>query len=159
GQGLDPEQEESGNRAIFALLTDAEVRNQVDLVLTWRAAQGDRPAAYEVWSRRGLVRFVRRVRRDGELAFEVIEVLGENPLARQAPGALRTVQEEPAASHASGFEGEDPARRFVRAGHQTYPFAYERVAQLFDSPHAPDLVISPEDWAQGIQPGSHGALN
>jgi hypothetical protein len=159
GQGLDPEQEESGNRAILALLTDPEVRDQVDLVLTWRAAQADRPAAYEVWSRRGLVRFVRRAGRDGALAFEVIEVMGENPLARQDHRALRTVQEETAASQASGFEGEEPARRFVRAAHQTYPFAYERVAQLFDSPHAPDLVISPEDWAQGIQPGSHGALN
>ena len=159
GQGLDPEQEDSGDRAILALLTDPEVRDQVDLVLTWRASHGDRCAAYEAWSRRGLVRFVRRVGRDGRLAFEVIELLGENPLARQEEAALRSVQEEIAASRASGFDGEDAAHRFVRSQHQSYPFAYERVAQLFDSPHAPDLAISPEDWAQGIQPGTHGALN
>ncbi|HTF34857.1 MAG TPA: alkaline phosphatase family protein [Myxococcota bacterium] len=159
GQGLDPEQEESGNRAILALLTDPEVRDQVDLVLTWRAANGERCAAYEVWSRRGLVRFVRRVGRDGRLAFEVIELLGENPLARQDEAALRTVQEETTAARASGFDGDDPAQRFIRTQHQSYPFAYERVAQLFDSPHAPDLAISPEDWSQGIQPGTHGALN
>jgi type I phosphodiesterase/nucleotide pyrophosphatase len=159
GQGLDAEQEESGNRAILALLTDPEVRDQVDLVLTWRAASGEERAAYEVWSRRGLVRFVRRVGRDGRLAFEVIELLGENPLARQDEAALRTVQDETAASRASGFDGADAAQRFIRAPHQSYPFAYERVAQLFDSPHAPDLAISPEDFSQGIQPGTHGALN
>ena len=159
GQGLDPQQEESGNRAILALLTDPEVRDQVDLVLTWRAAHGDSSAAYEVWSRRGLVRFVRRGGRDSRLAFEVVELLGENPLVRQDEAALRTIQEEIAASRASGFAGEEAPRRFVRAQYQSYPFAYERVAQLFDSPHAPDLVVSPEDWAQGIQPGSHGALN
>jgi hypothetical protein len=159
GQGLDPEQDESGNRAILALLTDPEVRDQVDLVLTWRGARDGSPGAYEVWSRRGLVRFVRRVDCDGRLRFEVTELLGENPLARQDAAALRTVHEEIAAARASGFVGEDPARRFVRSEHQSYPFAYERVAQLFDSPHAPDLAISPEDWSQGIQPGTHGALN
>ena len=37
GQGLDPEQFESGDRAIHALLTDPVVGEQVDLVLTWRA--------------------------------------------------------------------------------------------------------------------------
>lgn len=159
GQGLDPEQEESGNRAILSLLTDPEVCDQVDLVLTWRAASGARCAAYEAWSRRGLVRFVRRLGRDGRLAFEVIERLGENPLARQDERALRTVEEEKAASRASGFDADDAAHRFIRAEHQSYPFAYERVAQLFDSPNAPDLVISPQDWSQGIQPGTHGALN
>jgi len=169
GQGLDPEQEESGNRAILALLTDPETRDQVDLVLTWRAATDACPAAYEAWSRRGLVRFVRRADRadatglpveaTGGLRFDVIEVIGENPLARQDPHALRSVAEESAAARASGFDGDDPARRFIAAAQQTHPFAYERVAQLFDSPHAPDLAVSPEDWAQGIQPGTHGALN
>jgi hypothetical protein len=42
---------------------------------------------------------------------------------------------------------------------QSYPFGYERIAQLFDSPHAPDLIVSPKDWAFGIQPGTHGALH
>jgi len=53
GQGLDSNQEESGNRAILALLTDPEVRDQTDLVITHR---GD---AYEVWAARGMVRFQR----------------------------------------------------------------------------------------------------
>lgn len=159
GQGLDPQQEESGNRAILALLADSEVRDQVDLVITWRGAADDPTGAYEVWSRRGLVRFRRMLREDGGLDFEIVEVLGQNPIANQDPARLRSVVEEQKAAQASGFAAEDPARRFIRPEHQSYPFAYERIAQLFDSPNAPDLVISPCDWAQGIQHGTHGALH
>jgi hypothetical protein len=159
GQGLDPEQEESGNRAIFALLRDPEVAEQMDLVFTWRAGEGDEPGAYEIWSARGLVRFQRVLRDDGRIDFVVLEVVGQNPVANQDPHALRTLAEEQAAAAASGFSAEDPARRFVAPEQQSYPFAYERVAQLFDSPNAPDLAISPRDWCQGLQPGTHGALH
>ena len=34
GQGLDPNQEESGNRAILALLPDPGVAEHIDLVIT-----------------------------------------------------------------------------------------------------------------------------
>jgi hypothetical protein len=159
GQGLDPEQEESGNRAILALLRDPEVAEQMDLVLTWRAGQGDEPGAYEVWSARGLVRFRRLLRDDGHIDYAVVEVVGENPLANQDPHALRTLAEEQAAAVASGFSADDPARRFVAPEQQSYPFAYERIAQLFDSPNAPDLAVSPRDWCSGVQPGTHGALH
>src|SRR5687768_15864641 len=159
GQGLDLEQEESGNRAILALLADPEVAAQTDLVLTWRAGEGGEPGAYEAWSARGLVRFRRVLGDDGRLGFDVIEVVGENPLANQDPHALRTVDEERAAAAASGFSAEDPARRFIAPHRQSYPFAYERVAQLFDSPNAPDLAVSPRDWCSGAQPGTHGGLH
>ncbi len=159
GQGLDPEQAESGNRAIHALLADADVAAQMDLVLTWRAGEDGESGAYEAWSARGLVRFRRLLDDDGRLHFEVLEVVGENPLADQDEHALRTLAEEKAAARASGFDAEDAARRFIAPGEQSYPFAYERVAQLFDSPNAPDLAVSPRDWCQGIQPGTHGALH
>ena len=54
-QGLGLEQEESGNRAIAAMLADAEVVDQMDLVLTWRAGRdGEDPvrgdhASIETW--------------------------------------------------------------------------------------------------------------
>ena len=159
GQGLDPEQEESGNRAILALLADPGTREQVDLVLTFRWGDARDPGGYEVWARRGMVRFRRVLREDGGLDYEVLEVIGRNPLERQDPHALRSVAEECDAARASGFAAEDPRRRFIAAEQQSHPFGYERVAQLFDSPNAPDLAISPEDWAQGLQPGTHGALN
>jgi hypothetical protein len=162
GQGLDPQQFEAGDRAILALLTDAVVGEQVDLVLTWRAAGPDGDAdggGYEVWSRRGLVRFQRLVDDAGGLHFEVLEVIGQNPIEAQDPLALNTLATERAAAAASGFDAEDPARRFIAPEHQTYPFGYERAAQLFDSPNAPDLAVSPRDWCSGNQPGMHGALH
>jgi len=159
GQGLDPEQEESGNRAIHALLADPRVGPQVDLVITWRAGENGAPGAYEIWSARGLVRFQRVIRGDGGLGFELLEVIGENPVANQDPLALATLADEQRAAAAGGFDAGDPARRFIPPAQQSYPFAYERVAQLFDSPNAPDLAVSPRDWCQGTQPGTHGALH
>ncbi|HAP78473.1 MAG TPA: hypothetical protein DCR14_20615, partial [Acidimicrobiaceae bacterium] len=161
GQGLCPHQEESGNRAIAALLTDTVVGPQVDLVFTWREGTptSGEPGAYEVWSARGMVRFRRLIDDTGRLRFEVIEVVGDNPIANDDPLALATVAAERAAAVASGFDADDPARRFIAPDHQSYPFGYERIAQLFDSPNAPDLAISPKDWASGSQPGTHGSLH
>lgn len=157
GQGLDPNQRESGNRAIELLLTDPAASPGVDLVITWR--QDDEGGAYEVWSRRGLLRFRRLLGETGELEFEVLEVIGQNPVADQREGALRTLAQECSAAERSGFEAENPKRRFIAPEEQSYPFAYERIAQLFDSPNAPDLVISPTDWAQGPNAGNHGGLH
>ena len=157
GQGLDPNQDESGNRAIALLLTDPAAREGVDLVITWR--HDDEGGAYEVWAERGLVRFRRYLDEAGALDFEVVEVVGENPIANQQTSALRTLAEERAAAARSGGDQADPAKRFIAPAEQSYPFAYERIAQLFDSPHAPDVVISPTDWAQGPYAGNHGALH
>lgn len=161
GQGLNPDQFESGDRAILALLTDPVVGEQVDLVLTWRSADdGDlATGAYEVWSSRGMVRFRRLIDDAGELDFEVLETIGTNPISHQDPLALATVAAERAAAASSGFDPDDAAARFISPEHQTYPFGYERVAQLFDSPNAPDLAVSPRDWCAGNQPGTHGALH
>jgi hypothetical protein len=159
GQGLDRHQEESGNRAILALLTDPGIGEQVDLVLTWREADGDRPAAYEVWSSRGMVRFRRVITEQGSLGFETLEVHGVDPLANLDPLALNSLAAERDAAAASGFDADDPNRRFIAPEHQSYPFAHERIAQLFDSPHAPDLAVSPRDWCSGSQPGTHGGLH
>lgn len=161
GQGLDVNQEESGNRAILALLADPETRDLVDLVLTFRHdPSGDaKKGAYEVWSRRGMLRFRRTLSREGEVEFEILETVGEDPIANRDPSALRTQGEEIAASLASERGGRDAASRFIAPEQQSYPFAYERIAQLFDSPNAPDLAVSPTDWAQGPYAGNHGALH
>jgi len=153
GQGLDANQEESGNRAILALLTDPDVRDQVDLVIT------QRDDAYEVWAARGMIRFQRLLRDDGALAYEIVEQIGENPIARQDHRAVASIAEELAAAARSGHPTEDPNRAFIEPDQLTYPHAYERIAQLFDSPHAPDLVLSPKAYAFGLQPGQHGALD
>jgi hypothetical protein len=167
GQGIGPAQEQSAARVIRQLLTDPVVGEQVDLVLCHRqgdegnpsAGAGDGQGQYEAWARRGMVCFRRVIDASGALDFELLEVRGENPLANQDPHALCNLDQERAAAKASGFDADDPSRRFIAPAHQSYPFAYERVAQLFDSPHAPDLAISVRDWCFGSQPGTHGALH
>src|SRR5258708_36876873 len=79
GQGLDPHQYDSGDATILALLAQSPAADFVDLAITWRAD------AYEVWSRRGMIRFKRFADQRGGLSFEVVEQIGENPIANQDP--------------------------------------------------------------------------
>jgi len=153
GQGLDGNQEESGNCAIHLLLTDPVVGPQTDLVITCR------DAAYEVWAKRGMIRFQRFYTSGDGYEYRIVEQIGENPVEKQDPSALSTAAEELAAAGRSGFSGTDPARAFVEPEHLTYPFAYERIAQLFDSPNGPDLIVNPKSYAFGRQAGQHGALD
>ena len=182
GQGLDHHQEESGNRAIVALLNDPVRSDQVDLAMTYRRDAGDgapllRQAQherigipqdeweeshtgwYEVWSKRGMMRFVRSLAPAGGYGYRVIDQVGDNPIADQDPTALSTKAEELEAAARSGFSGTDPAKAFIEPEQMSYPLGYERIAQLFDSPNAPDIVISPKSYAFGRQPGQHGALD
>lgn len=152
GQGLDANQEESGNRAILALLTDPGAAEHTDLVITAR------DGAYEVWARRGMVRFERRCE-DGRQVFGIVEQIGENPIADQRHDRVATCADELRAAAASGHPTADANRAFIEPPELSYPHAYERIAQLFDSPYAPDLVISPKCYAFGLQPGQHGALD
>src|SRR5438093_2773400 len=177
GQGLDHHQEESGDRAIVALLTDPVRGDQVDLVMTYRReAAGIAPlspsgpqderdegaalsGAYEVWAKRGMVRFERFLDPAGGYGYRVIEQLGENPIADQDPTALSTKAEELEAAAKSGFTGADQGKSFIGPEQMSYPLAYERIAQLFDSPNAPDIAISPKSYTFGRQLGQHGALD
>ncbi len=107
-----------------------------------------------------MIRFQRFYAADGHgYEYRVIEQIGDNPVANQDRKALATIDDELAASKASGFPGVDPNTAYVEPEHNTYPFAYERIAQLFDSPNAPDIVVNPKAYAFGRQPGQHGALD
>jgi hypothetical protein len=153
GQGLDPHQYDSGDSAILALLLETPAADNVDLAITWRAD------AYEVWSRRGMIRFKRFADERGALSFEVIERVDENPIANQDPFIVSTIAEELDAAARSGNRTDDPNRAYFEPQALSHPYAYERIAQLFDSPRAPDLVVSPKAYAWGIQAGQHGALD
>ncbi len=154
GQGLNEHQYESGDRAIHILLTDPVAGPQTDMVITYR------DGAYEIWAQRGMVRFQRTYAADGRgYEYRIIEQIGENPIANQDRTALATIEEELTASKVSGFPGIDPNLAYVEPEHNAYPFAYERIAQLFDSPNAPDLAVNPKAYAFGHKPGQHGALD
>ncbi|MBI2767776.1 MAG: alkaline phosphatase family protein [Chloroflexi bacterium] len=154
GQGLDPNQEESGNRAILELLTGSDGQAWTDFVATCRVA-GDGSAVYEAWARRGMVRWERQVAAGGGYEYVVVETIGENPLGQQDHRALATLAQELAAAGDPG----DVQQAYVAHGRLTYPHAYERISQLFDSPNAPDLVVNSESYAFGLQPGQHGNLD
>ncbi len=153
GQGLDPHQYDSGDATILALLAETPAADFVDLAITWRAD------AYEVWSRRGMIRFKRFADDRGALSFEVVEQVGENPIANQDPFIVSTIDEELEAAARSGNRTDDPNRAYFEPHVLSHPYAYERIAQLFDSPRAPDLIVSPKAYADGIQAGQHGALD
>ncbi|GIW41015.1 MAG: hypothetical protein KatS3mg076_1592 [Candidatus Binatia bacterium] len=137
-QGLHGARARSAARAILALFRDPKVASRVHFVAACR------DGIYEAWGRRGLVRFRRAVDEGGRLVFPVVERIGEDPLADQDHRALATLAEETRAP------GNLPAAS---------PFAYERIAQLFDSPFAPDLVVSTVPAGYGTQPGQHGSLD
>jgi hypothetical protein len=153
GQGLDVDQYESGDRTILALLAETPAADQVDLVATWR------DDSYEVWSRRGMIRFKRFADERGALSFKVVEQIGANPVANQDPFIVSTTEEELDAAARSGNPTTDSNRTYFEPHVLSHPYAYERIAQLFDSPRAPDLVVSPKCYAYGIQAGQHGALD
>jgi phosphonoacetate hydrolase len=153
GNGLDVHQYESGDRTILALLAETPAADQVDLVATWR------DDAYEVWSRRGMIRFKRFADQNGALSFRVVEQIGANPIANQDPFLLSTIDDELDAAARSGNPTADANRTYLEPHVLSHPYAYERIAQLFDSPRAPDLVVSPKAYAYGIQAGQHGALD
>ncbi len=149
GQGLDANQFAAGDRAILAALTNPAIALQVELVITYRAP------AYELWSKRGMIRFCRYYAEGGGYRYEIVEQIGENPIARQEHDAPLAAEGEPAAAARFDAPAGDGERVFVADTQPSYPFDYERISQLFDPPDAPDLVVHP---TAGDQPGSLDAL-
>src|SRR5947209_6868192 len=91
---------------------------------------------------------------DGHVRFDaagtVRSTSGRNPLGDQATDRFVGLDDEVAALH--------PTRRA-----NSYPFAYEQAAQVFDHPAAPDLCVihtAAHNWAdQGGHIGEHGSLD
>jgi phosphonoacetate hydrolase len=135
---LAPERAEDAERAL-RLLTDAGLEPIVDMVLVAR------DGAYEAMTHDGVVRF-----RRGEAGdFDVVETHGVDPLADQSTDRYTPLADE-------------LAHRNPHRSENSYPFAYEQVAQLFDHPAAPDLCVihsADHNWEdQGGHRGEHGSL-
>jgi hypothetical protein len=132
---------EAVERARDALL-DPAVEHIVEFVLR---ADGD---AYEATAPDGRVRFRRELAGPG-WQFVVEEVEGRDPLADQSTDRFSPLADE-------------RANLFPDRTVNSYPFAYEQVAQLFDAPAAPDLVAvhaSAHNWEdQGGHRGEHGSI-
>ena len=104
---------------------------------------------YEAASVDGRVRFRRRDVGSG-WAFDAETVHGVNPLADQATDRFATLDDE-------------RAQPFPDRSANAYPFAYEQVAQLFDSAAAPDLIAihtAAHNWEdEGGHRGEHGSID
>ncbi len=131
------------------VLLSSSLEPIVDFV-AWSPARD----AYEVASAHGHIRFSRADAgpdADGRRTFAYArDVLsGEDPVARQDSSHLGQLAEEVAIPH--------PDRRS-----NSYPHAFDHLAQLFDHPSAPDLVVlhsASHYWGdQGGHLGEHGSL-
>jgi phosphonoacetate hydrolase len=126
------------------VLLSPDLEPIVDMVLR---AVGD--GEYEALAHDGRCRF-RRVDEGNGWSFAVSAVDGRDPLGDQA------------ADRFAGLEAE-LANRFPSRADNAYPRGYEQVAQLFDSPHAPDLCVvhaAAHNWEdQGGHRGEHGSLD
>ncbi|MEQ8841782.1 MAG: alkaline phosphatase family protein [Acidimicrobiales bacterium] len=119
-----------------SVLTDAALDQEVDTVLR-RTADGYRAA-----SARGAVDFTRT----GEGTIEILAESGAHSLADQRTDQRTAIDEET----------DDP---WALLGEHPTPHAMASVAQYFDSPHAPDLVVlhAPTHRFHG-NVGEHGSL-
>ena len=133
------------DRALDVLL-DARLAPIVDMVAR-RVDTGTGDDTYEVASADGTVTFRRCG--PGPDGYERTGGSGDDPLADQTPDRLSGLDAERADPH--------PAR-----DRNSYPYAYDHVAQLFDHPAAPDLCAlhsAAHNWEDhGGHRGEHGSL-
>lgn len=143
-----PHDPELIGRAVEALL-DPALEPIVELVLTREPnGGGTGPWLYEARAVDGAVRFTRSDEGRG-WAFTLKEVHGRNPVADQAVDRF------------AGLESE-LANRFPPRLDNSYPHAYEQIAQLFDAKNAPDVCVvhtAAHNWEDhGGHRGEHGSL-
>lgn len=159
--GIDVDEAEAGQAIIDALVADAKV----DFVATYREG------GYQIHARRGVVEFQRYLLDDGRVGFVVNTTRSVNPMARQNVDHLPTLPEMlEAGSNPTGFwdrskphltyvSAVDPRLRFLTPETDSYPYAYSRIAAVFDSPDAPDLVINYAPYAGfDNNSGTYGGL-
>jgi hypothetical protein len=141
----DPSSHAADVDRLEAALLEPDLSPIVDVVLS--AGSGD-PDVYEAASAEGRVRIRRR--RDGHgWAFETEVLDGVDPLADQSVDRFTPLADE-------------RDHRYPDRSANAYPFAYEQVAQLFDSRSAPDLVAvhsAAHNWEDhGGHRGEHGSI-
>ncbi len=138
-----PPADEADRRRALEVLLSPPLEPIVDFV-----AWSPEPGAYHVASAEGELRF-RQHGAKGRTSYEPHVVWGIDPVACQDPSRFRCLAEERALPH--------PGRR-----DNSYPHAFEHLAQVFDHPSAPDLLVqhsAAHYWGdQGGHLGEHGSL-
>lgn len=126
----------------LAVLCSPELESMVEMVVF-----SPSPGTYEARCVDGAVRFSRTPDAPGGWRYTVTEVTGRDPLAVQDPTWLAPLAAE--------LENPQPSR-----DKNSYPLAFERIAQLFDHPCAPDLcVLHTAAHRPTAHRGEHGSLD
>lgn len=160
-QGIQSNEEEAYENAL-AVLVDNEY---VDFVAT-RIDD-----VYEVHAARGSVYFRREQTNNGyEYIIDAVE--GTNPIERQDPYYLPTLEEEFAVGSnpnnatipKQGYKTGDVRLSFIEPEDDSYPFGYQRIAAYFDNPNSADFMINWRGYAHNYDGphgdlGTHGSLN
>ena len=122
------------------LLCSPELATIVELV-----AWSPEPDVYEARAVDGHVRF-RRESSDGTLSFSSRTIAGRDVLADQDPTRFAPLDAE--------LSNQQPNRLT-----NSYPYAYEHLAQVFDHPCAPDLCVLHTAAHHFKHLGEHGSLS
>lgn len=106
------------------MLTDSRLDQQVDMVLSMLG-----PEQYRAASSRGSVEFRRELVTSGHAyEFVIDSITAENPLGNTAT------------EHLVGIDLER-SQPFPTRSDNSYPHAFDQIAQFFDGEHSPELVI------------------
>ncbi|MEZ5372239.1 MAG: alkaline phosphatase family protein [Microthrixaceae bacterium] len=139
----NPEHDRSRHESLARLeaaLTAPTLADRVEL-----AVWSPEPDTYRAAAVDGTVTF-RRARADDRWAYDVTGVTGRNPLADQATDRFLGIAHE-------------RRHRFPLRTDNSYPHAYDSIAQFFDGVHAPDLLAT-HTGAHQVDGniGQHGSL-
>lgn len=155
-QGLNAWEWETGIAAKDAALASSSVM----FIATLEVETG----LYYLWHHDGELVFSRTIGDDG-LEFEIVNQIGPDLFPSQDPtiamgyDAEIAMLENPGGIQMTehGYEEDDPRVGWIPDDQQSYPLAFERIAQLFDSPYGPDIAMGVFP-SHGGGVGSHGNL-
>jgi len=157
--GIDGNEGEAADEMIKFLINQPAL----NMVLTVRNG------IYEAHSARGSVWFKRYMTPHG-YRYQVVDQEGQNPIAEHRADLLNTLREELERGnnpnkyvfrqHESYHDANDPRLSFIEPENSSYPYAYSRIAALFDHPNSPDLAIVYMPYTSyGLVGGHHGELD
>lgn len=122
---------------------------------------------YIVYSKRGVITF-KRILNNGKYEYPVTIISGQNPIENTDVTSLSTYEEEIAAGSNpentqytnAGYKENDERISFIESNDTSYPYAYERISQIFDDPNSGDIIGLPEPFGDGLyEIGTHGHLD
>lgn len=148
--------------AAFETMSDALLADQSIYFVTTYLADEE---AYLIKSQVGTIKFTRHFTAEGP-QFEVVEQTGTDPFSCRDASGYNNYEDELKAGENPlgtdytdlGYEPDDPRVGFIEPGDHCFPSPLLRLAQLYDSPNAPDFHYGMTPFGVGSG-GSHGALD